>query len=265
MQKNELKLRHITPKIAERYLNDNKGNRSLRSGVVERYASDMKLGRWTDCPVPISFYDSGEIADGQHRLYAVIESGCTVPFFVLEGLPQAAGLNIDTGVGRSLVDNGRISGIDPNLSNTLVALAVFYSRGERVVSGLSNSARLEIVAKYRVPCEWAVHNGPTGRGFRNSVVLCAMARAYHHGESPERIQHFAKVLQSGFADGAQDSAAIAMRNYMIARQLRFGNSELRDLFLKMQNAIHHFVRRKALTFIKTVSEEWYPIVRQVKG
>jgi hypothetical protein len=92
----EMKLESITPKKAEHYLNRNTSNRKLREGVVERYASDMAGGRWTKCAAPIVFYEDGEIADGQHRLFAIIESGKSQKFFVMRDLPRDAGLNIDT-------------------------------------------------------------------------------------------------------------------------------------------------------------------------
>src|SRR4051812_40390469 len=78
----------ITPKIAEKYLNMNVGNRALRSGVVEKYASDMRSGNWSRNPQPMIFYDDGTIADGQNRLWAVIESGEAIWFLVVRGVDK---------------------------------------------------------------------------------------------------------------------------------------------------------------------------------
>lgn len=73
----QLTVEKITPKIAEAWLNANTCNRKLRDGIVERYAADMTAGKWTECPEPISFYVDGDLADGQHRLFAITESGTT--------------------------------------------------------------------------------------------------------------------------------------------------------------------------------------------
>jgi len=100
-------LETITPTKAHTWLNRNTSNRKLRDGWVEKYASDMRAGKWTECIVPIVFYENGDIADGQHRLWAIIESDTPQRFFVLHGLTREAGLNIDTGGGRNLVDNAR--------------------------------------------------------------------------------------------------------------------------------------------------------------
>lgn len=93
-------LETVTPKLAEAWINANKSNRKLREGLVEKYACDMRAGKWTQCPEPISFYADGDLADGQHRLFAIIESDTTQEFPIARGLSREAGLNINTGAGR---------------------------------------------------------------------------------------------------------------------------------------------------------------------
>jgi len=260
----EPKLEHITPAKAEQYLNRNKANRKLREGVAEKYAHDMKTGHWTDCPVPISFYEDGDIADGQHRLFAIVESDKTIPFLVLRGLSREAGLNIDTGLTRTIVDNARISGLDEGLSNNLVALAPFYHFGSAPKSPLSNADKLMLINTYRATLDWAIANGPVGKGLRNSPILAAISRAKAHGVDEERLKAFGVVLSKGFANGPEDSAAIALRNYIIGRDRRLAATEGHDLFLKTMNAIHYFVRRRQLNVIKTVGEEIYPLKKVKK-
>lgn len=256
------KLEHISPAKAEQYLNRNKANRSLREGRVEQYAHDMKTGRWTDCPVPISFYEDGDIADGQHRLYAIIESEKTVPFFVLHDLPREAGLNIDTGATRNVVDNARISGSDTELTTHIVAAAAFYEKGQRA-RNLTNADRLALAKKYRVPLQWAVSHGPKGPGMRGVAVVCAIARAFAAGVDEERLKQFCSVLSKGLSEGLQDSAAVALRNYIMSRTApgsrKFAYGDENGLFLKTQNAIHYFIRRRTLNNIRTISEESYPL------
>lgn len=259
MVKQTMQRETITPKMAEKYLNANKANRTLRDGVVERYTFDMKHGKWTDCATPITFYEDGDIADGQHRLYAIVEAGEAFQFWVLRGLSRQSGLNIDTGLNRTIVDNGRISGVDVNLSNTLVALAMFYDLGTRNQRGSSMSERIRIVNKHREVCLWAITNGPTHKGFRNAVIMGAMARAYAHGADPDRLAKFAKIMKTGLSDGSDDAAAIAFRNYIITRNYRIDATDSHDVFLKCQNAISYFVRRKQLNSIRGVSEEVYPL------
>lgn len=261
----EIKLERITPTRAQKYLDANKGNRKLREGVVEKYEEDMKAGNWTECPVPITIYKNGDIADGQHRLWAIVESGITQDFFVCRGLAKEAGLNLDTGLGRSIVDNARISGLDPDMTNELVALAQFYHHGVRQWKAVSNAKRLEILNLYREPLMFATSTGIRGKGVRNSVTLAALARAYVHGEDPERIREFANVLSTGMSEnGTQDFAAIALRNYIVSKERKVVGHNGRDYFLKVQNALHHFMKRKPVNVIRTVKDEMYPLPKKKK-
>lgn len=258
---NSIPIERINPKQAERYLNSNRSNRRLRSGLVEKYADDMRNGRWTRCPMPICFYQDGDIADGQHRLWAIIESGTTQEFAVVYGLRREDGLNIDTGMPRTLVDNADISGADKHLSNELISVCRAIAEGERHGKALSNSTRLAMVTEHREAAQWAITNGPRGRGLRNAILLAAVARAWYRESDHARLRRFSEVVSTGFADDKNESGAIALRNYIQAKGAATSGSPAtwRDAFLKAQNCIAYFMRRQPLTVVKKVSEEAYPI------
>lgn len=252
-------LETITPAKAEQYLNRNTSNRKLRDGVVDKYAEDMRNGHWTECIVPIAFYANGDVADGQHRLWAIVESGITQRFFVLRNLSRDAGLNIDVGVPRTLVDNARISGMNTELTNEVLSVARATEFGKRVSDAMPNSKKLEIVERHREAVFWAVKHGPRGRNIRNQCVLGAIARAWYHETDKEKLSRFCKVLTDGFADGDYESAAVALRNYLMVKKNAHLNQLFSDTFSKVQNAIRAFMRGKPLTVIKAVSEEYYPL------
>lgn len=261
---------NITPVMAEKWLNSNKSNRSLTPGVVEKYSADMTAGRWTECIVPIAFYEDGDVADGQHRLYAIVESNTMQRFLVLRGLSREAGLNIDTGRGRTLVDNARISGSDKGLSNQLVA----YARGiEDGTGSANNRARshaelLVVVTKHREAADWALRHGPHGRGVRNAPVVSALGRAYYHEADRDRLALFSEIVSTGHYDSPSDTAAIALRNYMLlklaARVSLASTANWRDTFIKAQNAIKYFMGRKQLNMIRTIADEAYPLPGKVQ-
>ena len=79
----------ITPAIATDYLKSNTKNyRKLSRPVVNRYAEDMRSGRWELNGEPIVFDESGLLKNGQHRLAAVIVSGMTVEMSVVRGVSE---------------------------------------------------------------------------------------------------------------------------------------------------------------------------------
>lgn len=252
----------VTPAKAEAWLNRNCTNRKMRPGVAERYASDMSNGRWTKCPVPISFYEDGELADGQHRLWAIVESGASQRFPVLRGLSRADGLNLDTGLGRSIVDNAKISGIDGAITNSIVAAARAIHNGGPVarVKGTSYSDKLAMVEQHRSAAEWAVNNVRRVRFLNNAVIHGAVGRAWYHETDKARLKRFCDVLGSGMADGMHESAAIALRNYLLSKGALASSSAMwYDTFTKAQNCIAHFMRNRSLTVLKKQSDEVYAL------
>lgn len=260
----DIKVETITPQKAEAWLNCNKQNRKMRDGVAEKYAADMKAGRWTTCPTPIAFYEDGDLADGQHRLWAIIDSDTPQIFPVVRGLSRADGLNIDIGLARTIVDNARISGADADLSNELVSVGRAIAQGHQGSSNkpLSNAQRLAMVEEHREAAKWAITNGPRGRGFRNAVVLAAVARAWYWEPDKARLKRFCDVFTSGFGDGDGETAAVAIRNYFLTKKALTSPALWVDSFLKTQNAIHYFMKAKKLTVIKGSSEEAYPLKKK---
>lgn len=249
----------ITPGMAEKWLDYNKANRTLRAGLVEKYASDMKSDKWTNCAAPIWFYENGDIADGQHRLWAIVESGVAQNMLVGRGLSREDGLNIDTGAPRTLVDNARLSGTDTGLSTTLISICRGIEEGDRATRNLSNARRLEFVAKHREAAQFSVTHGAKGTKLKNAVVNAAIARAWYYEGDKERLARFGTVLSNGFAEGEKESAAIALRNYILTNKLFAAGQFWTDSFLKSQNVIHYFMRGTRLTVIKSIAEERYPL------
>lgn len=252
----------VTPAMAEQWLGANKTNRKLREGVSERYAQDMTNGAWTQCTSPIAFYADGELADGQHRLWAVVESGKTVKFPVARGLSRDDGLNIDMGLNRTLVDNARIAGVTgATLSNTLIGVVRAMETGGLGKNAFTNAQVLELVAKHQEAALWAIHNGPRKQGMRNACILAALGRAYAYETDLVRLQRFGAVLDTGFANGDEDTAAVALRNYLLEKGgPNFRGPQWHDTFKKVQNAIRYFMLRKRLTVIRSMAEEVYPMV-----
>lgn len=268
----EIKIENVSPAKAENWLNVNKSNRKMRDGVAERYASDMRSGRWTVCPTPIAFYEDGDLADGQHRLWAIVESGTTQSFPIARGLSREDGLNIDTGLGRSLVDNARISKSGDNLTNELIAVCRSIADGSHANDATgggqrvrSNAAKLELVAAHQEAGRWVCANGPRGRTLRSAIVMAAMGRAWYVEDDRDRLRRFADVITSGLYDGEGETAAVALRNYLLTKPALNSQALWRDTFLKSQNAIYYFMRGKRLTVIKGTSEEMYPLKRKRKA
>lgn len=94
----------LTPRTADRLLENNVRNRSLRRGYVEKLAAAMERGEWIVNGEPIQVACDGTLLNGQHRLHAVRESGVTIRALLVTGLPLDSQRSMDTGTRRTLSD-----------------------------------------------------------------------------------------------------------------------------------------------------------------
>lgn len=91
----------ITPLMASAYLQKNDKNRNVSKVIVDAYTREMKDGRWVLSNDAIAFDTDGNLINGQHRLYAVIKSGCTCDFLVVRGMPSKNFTVMDNGYTRT--------------------------------------------------------------------------------------------------------------------------------------------------------------------
>jgi hypothetical protein len=69
--------------MAREWLDNQIENRNLRLMKVRQYQAEFESGKWTADPLlPLLFNLNGQLADGQHRLRAVIEFNRPVLFYV---------------------------------------------------------------------------------------------------------------------------------------------------------------------------------------
>lgn len=97
---------NVTPEIAAACLEHNvHNNRPVRAVDVNKFARDMANGNWRLTHQGIAFNTEDLLIDGQHRLRAVVQSGCTVPMLVWHNLPNSCLSRIDTGLARTTSDS----------------------------------------------------------------------------------------------------------------------------------------------------------------
>jgi len=94
--KSKMYIMLITPEVAARLLEFNKDNRPIRDSHVRRLARIMEAGRWRLNGRTIIIAKSRDVLDGQHRLWAVVESGVSIYSYVVEGVDSEVFDTIDT-------------------------------------------------------------------------------------------------------------------------------------------------------------------------
>jgi hypothetical protein len=250
---------NITPAKATKLLEANNINRKMQQATVDQYVEDMVNGKWTHCTTPIAIYDNNNIADGQHRLWAIAMSGKSQKFVVQRGLRQIEGLNIDTGRTRTVVDAAKISGVDTTLTNNVVSASRSIEEGRANHGRSSNSHKLAVVNKHREVAKWVVSH-IHGRGIANGAVMAAVGRAWYNIEDKNKLARFCEVLSKGMANGIHESAAVAIRNYLLTSNADLASSALWvDTCYRVQAAIKRFMENKPLTICRAVKEETYSL------
>ena len=93
----------ITPTIAKEWLLRNSpDNRPINASNVDRYAGDMRMGKWELTHQSIAFDSAGVLIDGQTRLTAIVRSNMSVRMLVARCANLLISSNIDTGGIRHL-------------------------------------------------------------------------------------------------------------------------------------------------------------------
>ena len=101
MHKLNIVTEKITPKQAQKYLEDNvENNRPVSDRHVAVLARDMKSGNWVQNGETIKFNGTGALLDGQHRLWACTEAGVPFTTAVARGVPSLD--DVDRGRPRTM-------------------------------------------------------------------------------------------------------------------------------------------------------------------
>ena len=234
----------ITPKLARTYLAMNRSNRPIRKHLVSQLASLMKQGRFHESHQGIAFYNTGELADGQHRLSAIVESGMIVKMLVTRGLFPVANHAIDRGIARTSKDTLGFLGLKASNRDIAIARCIIQQH-DMIVEGRGtwNSKT--------VPSERFSDNFSSLTEcleFSHALLSCpapaaaAFAVAFF-SESRDRLLEFAKIFNTGVCDSVNtDMAAILIRDFVLSKRYSLGNNGRQALFEKTCSAIRNFCR-----------------------
>jgi hypothetical protein len=252
----------ITPEMAKTYLERNTKNRRLESRVVERYASDMRANRFDLTHQGIAFYEDGELADGQHRLSAIVKAGVPVKMLVTRGLDKGSTMQIDNHKLRSLVDSyaiqtgsRNISGCNAKKAFAIVRIAAevqdphgtYQSYQSTLELCEAHADALLFVSPYAGKKEKVVNQGG---------ILSAIFAAFYFVET-NKLKRFCDVL-FGFEDPADDfdQPAIRLRCQVLASKAAPGRPERKIVFCKTQRAIKAALDGEKIKIIRDNGVIW---------
>jgi hypothetical protein len=272
----------IDPEKAKIYLANNRDNRIVKASTVSKYADDMKNGFWQKSHQGIAFFEDGMLADGQHRLHAIIESGATIEMMVTNGLTRESGFAIDRNAPRTAADAIKIADSSTWIDKkaTEVAVVLFkikeYIKNPnkfRLSFGNATASQLhELAEKNKQSIMFAMKICATKKPYVTTAPIIAnYALAYSHGENRILLARFAEIMIAGDKKDHESNAASKFRDYCIFGKKEYDGpqdsvSHRADGFYvfmrKGQNAIRHFCNKFNLSSLVAPSSFIYKTINE---
>lgn len=200
------KVETITPEIATEIIEKhNPRNRNISETTVDAYTTDMKNKRWTLTHQGLAFDENGDLIDGQHRLWAIILSGCSIEFNITRGIPvkqNKGGIEINS---MDNIDNGRLRSVGTQLGLSHgIKNSACVSGTCRQIAAIITEPNASARGRFAVGAAMIVH-GAYGDDIqavfaalenrkRRAFILAPMAM-YHHGE-PAKALEFCQQVSS---------------------------------------------------------------------
>lgn len=252
----------VTPEMALEWLACNANNRSLTRADVEYLRDCILAGEWKVTHQGIAFWEDGELADGQHRLNAIIEAGVGVWVYVTRGVPRENAEAIDRGKTRSNKDHLHFSGVksDTRRVAACVCLTNQYrvERSENASRWSKRRLRPDEFRKFYNAFSPAIEFAYESNTQLHACVGAAIASAWFTADR-ERLAQFRSLLASGAATDAGDLAAIKLRDFLLKKHYGQGESARNDLFLKACSALRAFLDGRPLSKLYATNDHAFPL------
>jgi hypothetical protein len=257
-----LKETWVTPDQALKWLEeDHVYNRKVRQTVVAKYARDMAAGNWRETHEAIAFDPDGKLIDGQHRLWAIVESkidGLTL--LVAKGVDRDAQAYIDSGLGRTMADRFTLSLNRADITNAEIAVAKALIKGN--VRGTMTAAEVfEAYSRHEKAITFGVKSFTKKvRGVTVVPIYTVLTRAWYT-QPEDKLRRFIEILTTGmFNDTPGETSALLLRNWLLERNIgRVGGAATTTVYNKTERALSAFIANEQLSSLYPATTELFPL------
>ena len=256
---------NINPDLATQWLEGNVRNRRIDPKHVDILAQDMEAGKWRMTHQGIAFSDQGILVDGQHRLWAILQFGCTIRMAVSFGISVESVDAIDGMKARTVVDRMRLNGlfgldgVSPNHTATL----------REMIRGLSDSKRLAyykevlLMDKHIDAVQFATaHVATKTKGIAVGYVRGVIARAWYSVDHDELAQ-FCRILSTGVSETPWDSTIIKLRNQLMVMGSTRNRTLQKEVYGKVERVLTTWLNGENPRRIYPISVEQFLLPEEV--
>lgn len=254
----------ITPELAMRWLESNTRNRPLDQKHVNYLCEEMKAGRWKLTHQGVAFDINSILQDGQHRLWAVALSGCTVTMSVTFNAPVDCVEYVDGGLARRQHHRMKLSGRFGNdVTKDHLAVLRMMVRGLEAPTKVPYCREVDLMRQHKPAVDFAIEHLATSRvrGVSSAAVRAAIARAWYSVDL-EKLRRFCDVLRTGMADGAGESGIILLRDFVGGYERTRSASQMKEQYSRTERALTAFLAGKELTSLRPCQVEMFPLPNQ---
>jgi len=228
----------IDPTTAAAFLDKNTDNRPIGQNRVEAFARVMKNGGWKVNNQAIGFDVDGNLIDGQHRLWAIVESGITVRISVAYNVAKDAIKTIDRGATRSIAEVLRRDGVIPGPKRVTA-----WCNGERqLLTNMCGKGGVEDTEAYyqrnHKAIDLILEVLPDKAPFKPAMVGAALVFA--HKKHPAAVEAFVRGLVDG--TGLDKDSPIWVARETIIGSIGNVKGQRRPLALKILRAVQAHLR-----------------------
>lgn len=260
----------VTPDLALKWLEQcNPVNRGISDKTVKRYVKDMHDGHWRgDSPQGLIFAGdpfkdraTARLLDGQHRMWAVVESQTTQRFHIALNAPASVMAVLDDGLKRTDAEIYRVTHPDDEVKgtkrHTSIARALMSERRDWTRTDIL--AMLERHAEHIVMVSrWLDTGAKKMRGFAHAKTGAALVRASYHADR-DALERFVRVLASGMPEELpKDNPIILLRNLMLGTTTT-KHATVDTLYWKTERALKAYLSGEPVKMLYAVDGEQFPL------
>lgn len=242
----------VTPELAKQWLKQNAhNNRNIRDSDVSKFARDMRNGNWKLTHQGIAFNALGDLIDGQHRLWAVIESGVSVPMHVWTEVPEETVQLIDSGTARTASDSLGFLTEDHAYRHKIV-ISVFrhlirmaYSYPQKYK--FTPTELYMLMSKYDNIAQWVYYMFNHKHMYvKHSGYFCSLLLAIANGESVKDVLAFDTVVVDGtpVAGNYFHGAAVQFRFWYSGSERPSGVGKIGPVVERCTKDLYKFIHNK---------------------
>lgn len=248
----------VTPDMAREWLKKNRFNRPLKPRLVDKYVRQILAGNWQRTHQGIAFDSQGVVLDGQHRLWAIIQTGQAMPLLIFLNESQTAHESIDNGRARSLLDVVRLELRDNTIkSKHLGALKAMWAG--RYCKNQDDLTAVEIGAmlrRYNNAVRFAVDMTEIP-GVNDTVVMGVLARAYLTVPA-DKLLEFSRILRGYDSEHPTSCLIQDFRGWLLALRDR-QEATRRDVYKRTETVLNAFLKNETTCDLFRDHREFFPI------